>query len=357
MPHSLVRCLTLDAWPEADRAAWRLGCTPGDPFGDAVRPGSTLRPASLEKYRKGHGCWLAFLADRGELDPTQPALARVTEARLCAYFRALHAAGNAPYTIIGRFAELRMALKIMAPGADVAWVVRPGGRTVYAQLRKTRRPRKPPDSAVLFRWALEIMDGADAAATPYERGRDFRDGLLLAILASRARRLRAMHGLSVGSQLVRRGATFRIELDAGLNKTTRPDAFDLPERLIPYIERYIHKVRPVLLQGRQDDALWINRRGERLTAKAISHIVHNRSKARFGQGFHPHAFRHALVTTAALRCPEQPGLGAAVLGITAAVAEQHYNRAGQMRASRALATLIDRRTAGTPPVRPAAAHD
>ena len=76
-----------------------------------------------------------------------------------------------------------------------------------------------------------------------------------------------------------------------------------------------------------------------------------------GRGFHPHAFRHALVTTAALRCPEQPGLGAAVLGITATVAERHYNRAGQMRASRALAALIDRHTAGTPPVRPAATHD
>jgi hypothetical protein len=348
-----ARCIPLDDWPELDRAAWLRGCTADDPFNDDFRHGSALRPASQKKTREGYGRWLHFLTERGWLDPAAPPLARVTGPRLWDYFQALRAAGNAPFTIIGRFAELRMALKILAPGADVSWVVRPGGRSVYARLRKTRRHPQVPDSDVLFNWALDIMDSADTAATPYEGCRDFRDGLLLAILASRARRLGAMHGVSVGQQLVCRGGRFRIELEADLVKTKRPDAFDLPERLIPYLRRYLDEIRPVLLRGNQDDALWINRRGTRLTAKAISHIVHNRSKARFGIGFYPHAFRHALATTAALRCPEHPGLAAAVLGISTGIVEQHYNRAGQIDASRKLTALVERRGRAAATKRPA----
>ena len=346
------RCLPLDEWPALDRAAWELGCTPGDPFDDDPRHGAELRPASREKIRKGYGRWLHFLAEQGWLDPTAPPLARVTELRLWAYFQALRAAGNAPFTIIGRFAELRMALRILAPGADVSWVVRPGGRSIYARLRKTRKHRQVPDSGVLFKWALGIMDNADTAATPYERCRDFRDGLLLATLASRARRLRAMHGVSVGKQLVWRGGMFRIELEAELVKTKRSDHFDLPERLIPYLRRYLDEIRPALLDGRIDDALWINRRGTRLTEKAIGHIVHNRSKARFGAGFYPHGFRHALATTAALRCLEHPGLAAAVLGITTGIVERHYNRAGQIQGSRRLTALVERRTHAAATSRP-----
>lgn len=341
-----VHCLPFNEWPEGDRAAWELGCTPGDPFDDALHYGAGLRPASIAKTRNGYSRWLTFLADQGWLDPAAPPLARVIEPRLWEYFQALRAAGNAPFTIIGRFAELRMALKILAPGVDVSWVVRPGGRSVYARLRKTRKHKQVPDSRVLFKWALGIMDTADVAATPYERCRDFRDGLLLAILASRARRLRAMHGVSVGRQLVWRGGMFRIELEADLVKTKRPDAFDLPERLIRYLRRYLDEIRPALLRGRVDDALWINQRGTRLTAKAIGHIVHNRSNARFGQGFHPHTFRHALATTAALHCPEHPGLAAAVLGISTGIVEQHYNRAGQIQASRRLTALVERRDRG-----------
>lgn len=66
---------------------------------------------------------MGFLTDRGWLEPAQPPLARVARPRLRAYFRALRAAGNADWTIIGRFGELVMALKILAPGEDVSWVL------------------------------------------------------------------------------------------------------------------------------------------------------------------------------------------------------------------------------------------
>ncbi len=152
-----------------------------------------------------------------------------------------------------------------------------------------------------------------------------------------------MHGLGIGQELVWRGGVYRIELGSELVKTNKPDRFDLPERLIPYVRRYLDEIRPTLLDGRIDDALWINRRGTRLTDRAIQHIVAKRSQARFGYAFGPHAFRDALATTAALRAPGNPALAAAVLGVSTGIVERHYNRAGQLHAVRSLTAMVERR--------------
>jgi len=196
---------------------------------------------------------------------------------------------------------------------------------------------------VLFNWAIGLMDRAGKQSTPLRRCIDFRDGLLLAVLASRARRRRAMHGLSVGRQLVWRGGAWRIELGPDLVKTRREDAFDLPERLMPYVERYLREFRPLLLGSRADDALWLNYRGERLAAETITGISLERTRERFGVAVSPHDFRRALATTAALRCSDDPGLAAAVMDISPAIVERHYNRAGQIQASRKLTDLVERR--------------
>jgi hypothetical protein len=56
-------------------------------------------------------------------------------------------------------------------------------------------------------------------------------------------------------------------------KTGMPDHFDLPELLTPYIECYLTAVRPVLLGGRLHDALWIDCRGNLMTAQGIKNRV------------------------------------------------------------------------------------
>lgn len=155
-----------------------MGCTPGDPFDDP-RYGATLRPDSLTKIQKGYGRWLDFLCARGWLDPAQPALERVTRPRLRAYFQTLRAAGNADHTVIGRFTELTMALKILAPGRDVSWVRKPDGVTIYALLPKSKRMLSVPDAHELFDWAIDMMDKAGSAATPDARFTAYRDGLML----------------------------------------------------------------------------------------------------------------------------------------------------------------------------------
>lgn len=136
------------------------GADPQHPARRSLRqhPGGGLP----QKSRKGYGRWLSFLESRGRLDPNEPALARVTRPRLRAYFHTLLKSGNASMTVIERFLELELALRIMAPGEDVAWVHRPDNATVYSLLCKSQRFLVVPHSDVLFDWGLEMMDAAAA---------------------------------------------------------------------------------------------------------------------------------------------------------------------------------------------------
>jgi hypothetical protein len=111
----------------------------------------------------------------------------------------------------------------------------------------------------------------------------------------------------------------------------------------PYIHHYLNVVRPALLSGLAADKLWISGRGTPCTQKALQSQVFTRTQARFGVSFGPHRFRHAIVTTAALRAPQHKNLGAATLGITPAVAEKNYNLASQVEATQTFAQAMERR--------------
>ena len=114
-------------------------------------------------------------------------------------------------------------------------------------------------------------------------------------LAGKGRRLRSMALLSIGHEFIERDGCFRIELEASQVKTKKRDHFDLPKQLTPYIRHYLNVVRPALLSGRAADPLWISAQGTACTAKALRSQAFTRTQARFGVGFGPHRFRHAIV--------------------------------------------------------------
>jgi len=285
------------------------------------------------------------LASRGWLDPTSAPLSRVTRQRLVIYLRALQAAGNADYTIKGRADELCMALKILVPGADVSWIRRPRGPTVRAMLLMKKRVVMVPEPAVLLDWALHIMQEASAKPTRIQRLCAARDGLLLAILAGCGRRLRSMSLMRVGHEIRRQSDRYRIEFTPDQVKTDKPDRFDLPPSLTQHIDRYLQEVRPELLGRRRSDSFWIGARGGPWTPKAIQSQVLSLSKARFGTAFGPHRPRHSIATFAPYLDPANPGIGAAVLGISAEVCQDSYNRGNQAQAMHAYELCLQKRRA------------
>ena len=339
---SIATCWHLTQWPASDQVVWARDILPGDPFDDP-HYGSTLALDSLKKTRKGYGRWLSFLASRSWLDSEVPALERVTRPRLRAYFRTLQKAGNASSTISGRFTDLTMALRILAPGNDVSWVCKPDGVTVHALLRKTQRTLVVPHSDVLFHWGLDMMDAAAAQPLKSAHLTAYRDGLLIALFAARGRRLRSMSLLRIGRELLRPDQVFRIELTPDQVKTKKHDRFDLPAKLTSYIAHYLEVVRPILVKHGSSDDVWIGRGGRKLPAKSIQERIFTLSLKRFGTAFGPHRFRHAIGTTAPLLDPAHPGVAAGMLGISKKVLELHYNRSGQVQATTTFAEITEKR--------------
>jgi site-specific recombinase XerD len=335
------RCWKVERWPALDQAAWAAGLALGRSL-DEEGYAAGLRPASIEKARKGYGRWLDFLDSRGWLEPEQQPLARISERRVLHYARALRAAGNADYTIIGRVAELAAAMRILT-GRKAGWFRKPGGMSIYAVLPKAKRPKLPPDSQVLYHWGISLMDTADLASGDRTALVAYRDGLILALLAARGRRLTAMANLRLAHMIQAGQDACWIDLPPELVKTRKRDRFPVPDALMPYLRHYLAVVRSRLLRGACSEALWISINGQPLTSKGFQAMVFGRTERQFGTGFGPHLFRHAMSTTAALRLPQLRGLAAGLLGISAQVVEQHYRLTGEVTAGNRFDQLISER--------------
>jgi site-specific recombinase XerD len=339
-------CLPFDAWPEVDQMAWNQSISGDDPFDDDDHYGATLRADTLKALRKGYGRWLAFLASKGWLDAAAAPLARVTVPRLRAYLRHLMRHGNAPATIEGRFCQLTTTMKMLAPGQDVSWIRKPDGATVRKLLPRQQKPVRVPPCEVLFDWGARMMASARREMDLPVALVKFRDGLLIAMLAARARRRTSMSLLTLGKEITKVNGVYRIDLTVQQTKNKKADRFDLPAVLTAEIDHYVEHVRPKLMGSRTHAAFWVAQSGAPLTMKGLTERIIVLSRKEFGYSFGPHAFRHAVSTMLAEHDPANPGLAAAVLNITPEVDAAHYNRARQMAAANRFAELIDgKRTA------------
>jgi len=317
----------LRGWPAIDLRLWQAGLEADDILAKP-RHASGLRPETIHTILVGYRRWLVFLRTQGRLDPTIPPGARVTRENVVDYLRVLQDC-HCNASIIARLSELRSAMLIMHPDADFRWLTSPGGRSLAALLPISRKPIQAFDSKVLYEWGRTMMQDALVEAHPEHRRLAYRNGLLIALFAARAPRVRSMASLSLGRTVVRNGGTYRLVFEKEDVKTSRSIEYDTPAGLTSAIDRYIAVERAELLAGQRHDAFWLNKYGEPLSADNISDMIQRQSKRHFGIAFGPHRFRHALGTTAPLTDPAHPGVAAAILGISGHMVEKHYNLASQ----------------------------
>jgi site-specific recombinase XerD len=102
---------------------------------------------------------------------------------------------------------------------------------------------------------------------------------------------------------------------------------DLPRSLTPWIEPYLSEHRPVLLaRGKKAPTrrLWVDRRGQPMTAKALRTQIKLRTKRAFGRHVWPHLFRHCAVTGLVDTAPEQIAIAPDLLGHATLQTTQKY---------------------------------
>jgi site-specific recombinase XerD len=314
-------------WPNGDQLLWEAGLKVGDIL-DQPNHASRLRPATLHSAVVGYRRWLVFLRANGLLDPDVTPAARVTREHVAAYFKCLRDS-QCNASVISRLTELRSALLIMHPDADFRWLTSPGGRSLSSVLPVSNKQIQIIDSKVLYDWGLAMAEEALLDPNPEHRRIMFRNGVLIALFAARAPRVRSMASLRLGQTITRTGDSYLVMFEHEDIKTGRRLEFHTPSRLSAALDRYIAVERAELLGEQSHDSFWVNQYGAPITANEIADMIHRQSLRTFGKSFGPHRFRHAMGTTAPLADPAHPGVAAAILGVSGHMVEQHYNRASQ----------------------------
>ena len=278
-------CLKFEQWPREDQHLW-LQATAPRPASFKARPyAQSLSTASIKKAQEGFSRYLGFIAYTEPALLQQPMAERVTRQNAERFLTLLQEVGNADHTIVGRFQELQTALRIMLPAGEWAWLTNPDGFSLRCSFRMQRRPMVPHHPRVLRDWALELMTTPPGHHTQMKADVRFRDGLMLALLASRAPRLRSLRVMEIGQHLIVTDDGFQLVFEWDDMKNKRPLHYDLPDVLVGPMRRYLREVRPRLLQGQNHNALWVDITGAALKETQIKTMVRLRSGMKFEKPF------------------------------------------------------------------------
>ena len=186
-----------------------------------------------------------------------------------------------------------------------------------------------------------MMAAAANASSPAlplrNRARLYRDGLMIALLATRPLRLANLVQLELGRELVQRAAGWWLEIPGAATKNGELIEPPFPDELVEALETYLAVWRPRLARPERvaaSHALWLTHQGTRISdIHAYNNIVAHTCDA-FGQPVNPHLFRDAAATTIALDSPKEVRIAARLLGDRCfATTERYYNLARAVEAA------------------------
>jgi integrase len=344
------RCRPTNHWPQCDRQRWQAALQAGD----LLEQGGCRAQHSSYSNRamaRGYGRWLAWLDSRGLLDDRVAPADRITPERVAAYVEHLEGE-NASGTVIARLIELKVTAGIMDSGRDWSWIYR-----MASAIRVRHKPARPKRHRLvaiekLFGLGLALMAVAEAETTPLRRFKTYRDGLMIALLASRPLRLRNLTGLILDRTLIKQGEIWWIQIPAAETKTKNAIELPLPGILVPYLETYLTDHRSAIAKlrgtGAASDELWLSMHGLPMNDNAIYLRIVTRTRAGLGQPINPHLFRDCATTSIAIDDPAHVGIASRLLGHrTGSTTERHYNQARSVEASRLMQeSLLARRNDG-----------
>jgi len=191
----------------------------------------------------------------------------------------------------------------------------------------------------------DLMTKAEAAfhQSALARARQFRNGLMVAMLGYHPIRPKNFAALELGLTFKREFGSWWIVLPSSETKEKRTDERIVDARLIPWIDRYLEVHRPVLARRHEaSKTLWLSSNdGCPLTPWGVEQVISRTTLATTGIKVSPHLFRTAAVSTAAVYAGSNPHLGSALLHHRdPTVRERHYNRACSLSATQSYGALV-----------------
>src|SRR5260221_7732440 len=293
-------------------------------------------PKTYHGYVWTYGRWLTFLklnlGSNLRDDPPE----RATRGNLAAFIAILREQGVASSTIFDYLKGVYVMLWAMLPEHDWSWL-RDEVNRLHRRIERVRSIEDLPDTRLAFRAGCKTMDHAAGAASrdTISQSVAFRDGLLLAFQAMMGLRLGELALMTTTKRhLAFIDGKIAVKFTRSERKNRKHLEKPTPSPLVPYIHRYLDHHRPILLQGKEGDAFWINQYGDSLSYAGLNDRLLEMSKRHLKKPFRSHSFRHGLASTLVDIAPEQAMAAAGLLGNGFATADAYYIHGTSKIASR-----------------------
>jgi integrase/recombinase XerD len=336
--------LPFKSWPAEDQARWQAAFKAGDRF-DGSGPGSHLAEATRRNLFITYARFLRFVSEnRQDLLDIRPD-GRI-DLNIVAAYAAWRRRSCGDAMVAFDLNGVRGALSLICPGLDSSWLL------AIAKRMRAAAPRKPRKyhlvtSDRLCALGIELMDRAVADAEAAARiskvhAFEYRDGLVIALLALIPLRPRTCAAMRIGKQLIKTGDLWALDIPAADTKSRRPLDYPISKELCARIDLYLERFRRGIPGADKHIGLWASNKRRPMSAIAIYNAVRRRTKKAFGFAVNLHRFRHAAASLWSIRDPvnvrgAKDLLGQASFGIT----EKHYIMAQSRLAGRALAHAVD----------------
>jgi integrase/recombinase XerD len=336
--------LSFANWPTEDQARWETTCKNGDRFDESGR-GAHLAPTTLQARQESYGRFLAFISATHQELLTLPPEARI-DRNLVAEYVVWRRRLCADIAIANDLEPLRGALRLICPDTDWSWLLTITKRIAAMAPRSTGKYHLVTSDR-LYLLGAELMDRAVAEADVARRIRkaqafQYRDGLVIALLALIPMRRGTLTALCIGRQLVETSDLWALDIPAADTKSRRALDYPISREMSARIDVYLHHFRSCIPAADKHIGLWPSNKGCPMSPDAIYNAVRNRTKKAFGFGVNLHRFRHAAASFWSTHDPvnvrgAKDLLGHASFGTT----EKHYLMAQSRLAGRALAQAVD----------------
>ena len=191
----------------------------------------------------------------------------------------------------------QMRLAGRSPRSVARWVVATRGFFTYmiAQGHLEEDPAAHIDAPKAWKTLPRVLDSADVdalmAAPDRSHPRGRRDAAMLELLYATGLRVSELLRLRLGD----------IHLDAGYlrcwGKGSKERVVPLGSQADAAVQQYLADGRPVLLQGRRSEFLFVNRQGGALSRQGFwKRLKHYGIQAGIAQPLSPHVLRHSFAT-------------------------------------------------------------
>lgn len=239
--------LPLDRWPAEDRARWQAAFKEGDRF-DESGPGAHLKEATRRNLWISYARFLSFIAvNRPDLLELRPEV-RIDRVIVVEYV-AWRAKSGGYGMAVADLDGLRGVLRLFCPAVDWSWLLTLRKR-VATKAARTPRKYHLVTSDRLYALGIELMDRAiaDAKATYVSKAHafEYRDGLVIALLALVPLRSRTLVTLRIGKHLVKTGDLWGLDIPAADTKTRRPLDYPISQELSTRIDLYLQQFRRLI---------------------------------------------------------------------------------------------------------------